>query len=931
VTAVGTVPVRALEPVPSDNTVGDCYLVVNADDFGRTSGVTRGIIRAHERGIVTSTSLMVRWPAAEEAAWYARTWPRLGVGLHVDLSEWTVVDGTWVQTYAVVDIDDLDAVAAEVERQLEQFKRLVGRKPTHIDSHQHVHLNHSIGDVFGDIARRLGVPLRQLSPGVVYRGDFYGQTSRGDPYPEGITVESLLDVLSGLPPGVTELACHPGEDEIWDSTYRTERVAELRALCDPRVRDWVLSAGIQLRSFGDVAGSLVYDADAWRAASEQSGIAAYNAGSYDVAERWFRVAAGADPASVGGWLWLSRACARRDDLVGAREALQRAMDLEPSWVSVKFQEADVLAQEGREAEAIDVLEGIVERHSSRADLLRRATQRLADLRADAASIRAADALLTLEPRDEHARFAKALALWRRGEVDEAIGLVHLDGGLPGGRLAARFLLDAGEPIRAWEAAQAASSVGLPLLLGIAACLRRAGAITQSIAALERASEIAPGNASIRRQLATTSDEASVLQGRWRPPQVSTGRFRRRRGCVLHLVGHSAPHSQAGYTVRTHSVARAQLEVGLEPHVVTRLGFPWDDGNAAAALLDELDGVQYHRLRASGGTPGHLGERLSETVRLVAELIRSVRPSVLHAASDYRNALVALTLGRAFGLPVVYEVRGFWEETRLAAQGPGADERECYLWHRERELDCMRNADRVVTLAQTMRRHLIERGVAADAIEVISNAVDTTKFHPVQRDAALAERLGIASDETVLGYISSFSSYEGIRYLIDATARLAASGERVRCLLVGEGEESRALEAHVESLGAGPLVCFTGRVPHHDVLAYYGLIDVFVVPRTADRVSQLVTPLKPYEAMATARTVVVSRVPALVEMIEDGVTGLSFRPEDADDLARVVRDLISDPVRRAGLADAGRDWVCRNRTWHRNGEHYLDLYRTLDAA
>ena len=140
-----------------------------------------------------------------------------------------------------------------------------------------------------------------------------------------------------------------------------------------------------------------------------------------------------------------------------------------------------------------------------------------------------------------------------------------------------------------------------------------------------------------------------------------------------------------------------------------------------------------------------------------------------------------------------------------------------------------------------------------------------------------------------------------------------------------------LEAHAESLGAGPLVRFTGRVPHQDVLAYYGLIDVFVVPRTADRVSQLVTPLKPYEAMAAARTVVVSRVPALVEMIEDGVTGLSFRPEDPDDLARVVRDLISDPVRRAALAEAGRDWVCKHRTWRRNGERYLDLYRALDAA
>jgi glycosyltransferase involved in cell wall biosynthesis len=374
-----------------------------------------------------------------------------------------------------------------------------------------------------------------------------------------------------------------------------------------------------------------------------------------------------------------------------------------------------------------------------------------------------------------------------------------------------------------------------------------------------------------------------------------------------------------------------LEVGLEPHVVTRLGFPWDNGVKGARLCDVIDGVSYHRLRGNDPTPGLLGERLSETVLRAAELVKRLRPAVLHAASDYRNALVALAVGQAFGLPVVYEVRGFWEETRLAVQGPGAAERECYLWHSARELECMRQADRVVTLAETMRWRLMERGVDADAITVIPNAVDTEKFVPAGRDEVLAARLGLAPDETVLGYISTFSSYEGIRYLIDATARLAADGRRVRCLLVGDGEQRGELEAHAATAGVSDLVVFTGRVPHADVLAYYGLIDVFVVPRTDDRVSQLVTPLKPYEAMATGRAIVVSRVPALAEMIEEGQTGLAFRPEDADDLASVVEGLIDDPARRSALGSAGRAWVCRHRTWHGNGDRYLQLYRDLEAA
>jgi PEP-CTERM/exosortase A-associated glycosyltransferase len=429
-----------------------------------------------------------------------------------------------------------------------------------------------------------------------------------------------------------------------------------------------------------------------------------------------------------------------------------------------------------------------------------------------------------------------------------------------------------------------------------------------------------------------SGEGEVLQGSWRPPAIGTPRrFRPRPGTILHLVGHSAPHSQVGYTVRTHSIARAQRQAGLDPHVVTRLGFPWDDGVAAAGDHDELEGIRYHRLRAEGSTPVRLGTRLDATVRAATELVREIRPAVLHAATDYRNALIASALGDAFRLPVVYEVRGFWEETRLAAQGSGAAERECYVWHRERELAAMQAADRVVTLAEVMRDELVARGLAPEAIAVVPNAVDIDAFHVPGRDAALAERLGILPGETVVGYISTFSRYEGIRFLIDAVARLRADGRAVRCLLVGDGEERVALEAQASALGIAGQVIFTGRVPHAQVLAYYGLIDIFVIPRTSDRVSQLVTPLKPYEAMATGRPVVFSRVPALAEMVEDGVTGLGFGPEDPGDLASVLGGLLVDMPRRVVLGSAGREWVTRHRTWRENGKRYLELYRSLGAA
>jgi predicted glycoside hydrolase/deacetylase ChbG (UPF0249 family) len=228
------------------------YLIVNADDFGQGLGVNRGIIEAHEHGIVTSASLMVRGPAAAEAAAYGRDHPALSLGLHVDLCEWAYRDGGWVPVYQVVAVEDAAAVAAEVTRQLDAFRRLTGHNPTHLDSHQHVHREEPVRSVLLELARDLGVPLRHFSPQVRYCGAFYGQMARGEPYPEGISVDGLLRTLAALPAGVTELACHPGDATDLDSMYRDERAVEVRTLCDPRIREALATEQIELRSFGNL-------------------------------------------------------------------------------------------------------------------------------------------------------------------------------------------------------------------------------------------------------------------------------------------------------------------------------------------------------------------------------------------------------------------------------------------------------------------------------------------------------------------------------------------------------------------------------------------------------------------------------------------------------------------------------------------------------
>jgi predicted glycoside hydrolase/deacetylase ChbG (UPF0249 family) len=228
------------------------YLIVNADDFGMSAGINRGVIEAHENGIVTSASLMVRWDDVVGAAAYARDHPGLDVGLHVDLGEQTVQLGAEITLYEVVAVEDAAAVRVEVTRQLSMFRALVGRDPTHLDSHQHVHREEPVRSILDEIARALGLPLRERTPHVQFCEDFYGQGDMGEPKPGRVKVKHLLKLFQSLPPGFTELGCHPGYDDGLLTMYRSEREQEVRTLTDRRVRAALADLEIQLASFRDV-------------------------------------------------------------------------------------------------------------------------------------------------------------------------------------------------------------------------------------------------------------------------------------------------------------------------------------------------------------------------------------------------------------------------------------------------------------------------------------------------------------------------------------------------------------------------------------------------------------------------------------------------------------------------------------------------------
>ena len=403
--------------------------------------------------------------------------------------------------------------------------------------------------------------------------------------------------------------------------------------------------------------------------------------------------------------------------------------------------------------------------------------------------------------------------------------------------------------------------------------------------------------------------------------------------ILHIVTDALPSTSAGYTVRTQEIAFAQRSIGMDPHVVTRIGFPVTAGEIDGRPLVAVDGVPYHRL-LPWIMPGR-ADTIAEThLRDAARLVADLGPSVLHAASNYSNALIALALRDATGLPVVYEVRGFWEDTWLSRHAAGAgteglDSSDRYRLSRALEAHCMRSADLVVTLGEAMRDEITERGVPADKIVIVPNGVSDEFLKPLPDDhGKLRTDLGIRPGEHVVGLVSSLVAHEGIGTLLEAVKILNDRGIRTRALIVGDGPERGALQRQAAALGLDAI--FTGRVPMARVREYHAVLDVFVVPRTRDRVCQLVTPLKPVEAMASGRAVVVSAVRALEEIVTDEVTGLLVPPQDAVALADRLQRLLSSPQLRKKLGRGAREWVARDRGWVRAAGRYRDVYARLGA-
>ncbi|WP_236700464.1 glycosyltransferase family 4 protein [Allosalinactinospora lopnorensis] len=397
--------------------------------------------------------------------------------------------------------------------------------------------------------------------------------------------------------------------------------------------------------------------------------------------------------------------------------------------------------------------------------------------------------------------------------------------------------------------------------------------------------------------------------------------------VLHLVTNALPHTNAGYTQRTHRIALGQREAGLDPHVATRPGYPLTKGIPDPRPKVEVDGVPYHRL-LPWTAPADSGQEVRAGLRYAAPLVERLRPDILHAASNHQNARLALELGARYGLPVVYEVRGFLEESWLS-RDPSRSTRDAYYRsERARETACMEAADLVVTLGETMRADIVARGVDAEKVLVVPNAVDESFLEPLPSGESLRAELGIGPDDFVVGTTTSCYSYEGLDVLVDAVAGLRRRGVPAHAVIVGDGPELGALRERAAVAGLDSAAHFPGRVPAGEVRRYHAILDVFAVPRRDERVSRLVTPLKPVEAMAGGLPVVASDLDALREIVEPGMTGALIPPDDSEILGDHLEKLSYSQKTREAYGRAGRERVGLNRTWRAAAYRYIGAYAAL---
>ena len=396
--------------------------------------------------------------------------------------------------------------------------------------------------------------------------------------------------------------------------------------------------------------------------------------------------------------------------------------------------------------------------------------------------------------------------------------------------------------------------------------------------------------------------------------------------VLHVLDHSLP-LQSGYVYRTLSIVAEQRRLGWDVVLLTT-----PKHTVAQAPVERFDGWEFHRTpqpsAPGSGLPlvGEFAQMRATTARL-AEVAADKKPDIIHAHSPALNGVPALRVGRRLGLPVVYELRAFWEDAAVD-HGTAIEGGPRYRAVRALESYVVRRAGRITVICEGIRGELMSRGVSDDRITVIPNAVDVERFPPdIPHNDVLAAELGLQG-KTVLGFLGSFYGYEGLPFLVGALAKAVEVYPDLVLLLVGGGPDEDRIKSEVARLGLQDAVIMTGRVPQSEVTRYYSLVDVLVYPRLPKRITELVTPLKPLEGMAQRKLVLASDVGGHKELIDDGETGYLFRAADADSLVARLGDVLAARDAWDCMRDRGRRYVSEDRNWRNSVARYRGVYGPL---
>lgn len=405
--------------------------------------------------------------------------------------------------------------------------------------------------------------------------------------------------------------------------------------------------------------------------------------------------------------------------------------------------------------------------------------------------------------------------------------------------------------------------------------------------------------------------------------------------ILHVFDHSIPlHS--GYTFRSRAILREQHKLGWSTAQVTSIKHNLEKLHQPgwAPQEEEVDGLTFYRTAPGNGLLDRLPVLnqfavIKRLERRLDEVIALEKPDLIQAHSPALNGIAAIRAGHRAGIPVVYEIRAFWEDAAVS-HGTSSEQGLRYRMTRALETRAAREADGVTCICEGLRADLVRRGIPEQKITIIPNAVDTEKFEPVaERDRALANELGLG-DRPVVGFIGSFYAYEGLDQLMEAVPLLRKAMPDVQVLMVGGGPVESQLREQVDRLGIADCVHFTGRVPHEVVGRYYSLVDVFAYPRESRRITELVTPLKPLEAMAQRCLFVASDVGGHKELIRDGETGVLHRADHVTDLAARLVEMFAHRERWPRLRENGRRFVESERNWARSIANYGPLYERLTA-